>query len=416
MKIQFETWLFETEKSPNVTILFEESIKSYKNSAYRASLLFSYLGLLTIIKELIIKSLKPVSIVQTRWDCIILKLQNDDLWEKTVYEEIINSSAPIFNIDDDIRQQFKYWKDRRNDCAHFKDNEIEFHHTESFWSFIKSNLSKITIEGGMESLLKKFELHFNPTFTPPDSNYDELVLEIENAIEDKDLIQFWQELLSRIDQYGFLFNNESSVTKVYKRVFEICPERVKDYLSEYLKAKNNDLTIIGLYPELLNSFKYSISEIRSIWRVRIFQSEYIAFTIYSALLRNSLIPATQINESMEYILEKLTGYKPKNDEEHFALASNGFGETIFNLGFVTKRLQDWYMWVNPRADLLLYYIEKYPLKNETVEIICEMYTRDKYSFWLSERIENLFKEKTEKKAEFHQIANQKGFTIPTKLT
>jgi len=416
MKIQFDTWLFKTERSLNVTTLFEEAIKSYKNSAYRASLLFSYLGLLTIIKELIIKSVKPTSVIQGRWDSIILKLQNDDLWEKTVYEEIVNSSAPIFNIDEDIRQQFKYWKDRRNDCAHFKENEIEFHHTESFWSFIKSNLSKITIEGGMESLLKKYELHFNPTFTPPDTDFSELVLEIENAVEDKDLSDFWQELLLRIDQYGFLFHNESNVTKVFQKVFEICPERIKDNLSEYLKARNNDLTIIGLYPELLNNFKYSASEIRSIWRVRIFQNEYIAFTIYSALLRNSLIPANEINEANEYILEKLTGYRPKRDEEHFALASNGFGETIFHIGFVTKRLEDWYMWVNPRADLLLYYIEKYPLKSETVEVICEMYTRDKYSFWLSERIENLFKEKTEKRTEFHQLANAKGFVIPSKLT
>jgi len=415
MKIQFEAWINAPTKSPNVTILFEESIKSFKSSAYRASLLFSYLGLFTLIKEQIIKSTKPSAIPQSRWDSIIQKLQNDDLWEKTVFDEIVNSSSPIFNIDDDLRQQIKYWKDRRNDCAHFKDNEIEFHHTESFWSFIKSNLSKITIEGGMESLLNKFVQHFNPTFTPPDADFSDLVQEIESAVNTNDLAEFWKQLLFRIDEYGLLFHNETNISKIFKRVFEISSERVKDNLSEYLKSKNRDLSIIIIYPELISYFKYSSAEIRSIWRNRIFNSEHTAFTVYAALLRNSLIPANEIKEANEYVFDLLKGPSPKNEEDHFALASNGFGDTIFEVAIATKRLNDWYTWVNPRADILAYYVEKYPLKKETVEVICEMYTRDKYSFWLGERLENLFKEKNDKKIEFHQIANTNGLTIPDQL-
>jgi predicted metal-dependent RNase len=94
--------------------------------------MFSYLAFLTFLKETIIKSNKPASINQSRWDSILNDLQNDDKWEKRVFEELTNSSTPIFNIKEDIRQQIKYWKDRRNDCAHFKDNEIDAHHVESF--------------------------------------------------------------------------------------------------------------------------------------------------------------------------------------------------------------------------------------------------------------------------------------------
>jgi hypothetical protein len=132
MKIAIEDWKKEKRFNKKVSSLFDESIVCYKHGAYRASLMFSYLAFLTFLKETIIKSNKPASINQSRWDSILNDLQNDDKWEKRVFEELTNSSTPIFNIKEDIRQQIKYWKDRRNDCAHFKDNEIDAHHVESF--------------------------------------------------------------------------------------------------------------------------------------------------------------------------------------------------------------------------------------------------------------------------------------------
>ncbi|NJM79738.1 MAG: hypothetical protein HC854_09145, partial [Flavobacterium sp.] len=93
-----------------------------------------------------------------------------------------------------VRQQIKYWKDRRNDCAHFKQNEINISHVEIFWSFLKSNLSKITIEGGKLNLLKKFLNHFDETKTPPDSDYTHLIKEIEHAIEINESESFFIEL------------------------------------------------------------------------------------------------------------------------------------------------------------------------------------------------------------------------------
>jgi hypothetical protein len=190
-----EKWIKESKKlSKNSTVLFDESFLTFKIGAYRASLIFSYLGFLTIIKEIILASKKPNPIPQSRWDKILFELKNEDTWEKRVYDELANSSKPIFNINDSIRQQVKYWKDRRNDCAHFKQNEINHNHTELFWSFIKSNLLKITIEGGMENLIKKFEIHFDTTQTPLDKDYSNLIYEIENSVENSQLNEFYQRL------------------------------------------------------------------------------------------------------------------------------------------------------------------------------------------------------------------------------
>lgn len=414
MRLPFEEWSIQKRFSNNVTTLLDEAFTCYKNAAYRASLLFSYLGFLTILKEVIIKSTKPTAIPQGRWDDIIRKLQNDDTWEKAVYEELINAGNPIFNINDDLRQQIKYWKDRRNDCAHFKTNDIESHHTESFWSFVKSNLLKITIEGGKESLLNKFERHFDPTFTPPDADESYLVKEIDESIETTELSNFWVELINRIDQYGFIFQGESHATRVVNKIFEYCSEIVKENLSTFLKQKEYDLTIVSLYPDKINYLNYSPAEIRQIWRTRILNNKSTAFSIYGTLLRNTLIPATEINESNNHMMNGMTSYRPEDDVTHIALAANGFGDLLFQDAIHSKRLDN-FLWVNNRADMIAYYIEKYPLKDETVEVICEMYSRTKYSWWLGERLVKIFTDSSDKKNEFHSIATRMHLTIPTEL-
>ena len=415
MKIPFEEWTIQKRFSKNVTVLYNEAFTCYKNSAYKASLLFSYLGFLTILKEVIIKSTKPSIVPQGRWDNIIGKLQNDDTWEKAVYEELINGASPIFNINDDLRQQIKYWKDRRNDCAHFKANDIESHHTESFWSFVKSNLSKITIEGGKESLLNKFEKHFDPTFTPFDADVDSLIREIDESVEPTELSSFWEELIERIDPYGFIFQGESHATKIVNKVFECCGENTIESLSIFLKTKKYDLTIVALHPDKINYLNYSASEIREIWRTRILNRKSTAFSIYATLLRNSLIPSAEIKEANKYMIENLSDNRPEDEPTHLALAANGFGDLLFEIAIHETRLKNWFHFVNPRADMIAYYIEKYPLREESVEVICEMYKREKFSRWLGERLVRLFTDNASKKTEFHSIATSKGFEIPPDL-
>lgn len=159
MKLKIENWIDNNGQSENVSVLYRDSIICYKSGAYRASLLFSYLGFMTTLKERMISSNKPNLFPQGEWDLIIKKIQNEDTWESAIFDATqqqgkidqttkARTKDPIFNLNDNLRIQIKYWKDRRNDCAHYKDNIIDTFHVESFWAFIESNLPKITIEGG----------------------------------------------------------------------------------------------------------------------------------------------------------------------------------------------------------------------------------------------------------------------------
>lgn len=199
-------------------------------------------------------------------------------------------------------------------------------------------------------------------------------------------------------------------------MFENCSEATKENLSEFLKQKKYDLIIVFLFPDKVNFLNYTPTEIREIWRNRILNDKSLAFKIFGTLLRNSLIPLTEIKEANEYIIENVTDYRPNDESTHLALSGNGFGDLLFERAIIDKRLRDWFVWVNPRADLIAYYVERYPLRDETVEVICEMYERNTFSFWLGERLVKIFTQNVSKKDEFHLIAKKRGFIIPSDLS
>ncbi len=246
MKLYIENWIDDNKYTENVCTLFKDAITSYKSGAYRPSLLFSYLGFMTILKERIISSNKPNLFPQCQWDSIIKKVLNEDTWEAAVFDATqqqgqfdqttkVCTKDPVFNLNDNIRIQIKYWKDRRNDCAHYKDNIIDTYHVESFWAFIKSNLPKITIEGGVQSLLNKISKHFDPTLTPPNKDITQLVKEVESSIETKKLKEFWNLLLDNSQYYNDLSLNKQNFAN---RSFEVNTDHVNQYLVEILKNNN----------------------------------------------------------------------------------------------------------------------------------------------------------------------------------
>lgn len=196
MKLEIEKWLEKQNFSSEVTNLFEESITCYKASAYRASLLFSYLGFQSIIKERILNSEKPSNINEGQWETIKRKLRNDDSWDNEVRDCIKRNSANtiLFNITDDLRQQAAYWTYRRNDCAHSKENTISYSHVESFWLFLNSNLSKFVVEGGVNSLLQKVEKHFDLNFTSRKADFGNLIDEVPLVVKEEEVEYFLNEL------------------------------------------------------------------------------------------------------------------------------------------------------------------------------------------------------------------------------
>jgi len=66
MKLQLEQWLDDQTLSSESQSCFEESFICYKVAAYKAALLFGYLGFLTTIRDRILQSRSPEGIPEDR--------------------------------------------------------------------------------------------------------------------------------------------------------------------------------------------------------------------------------------------------------------------------------------------------------------------------------------------------------------
>lgn len=413
MKLQIENWISEKGYSNNINKLFEESIICYRNSAYRASLLFSYMGFLTIIKETIIKSNIPTGFTQPEWDSLIIKVNDDDKWEKEVFEALIRTTKPIFPLKEDLRLQIRFWKDRRNDCAHFKNNEIESHHTEAFWSFIKSNIPKITVEGGMETLLNKFEDHFDQTKTPPNSDFTNLVREIENSVSTTEYHDFFKRVEKRI--YNIRFYSPD-VHPVYCKILDITSPAIQESLIDYLKQENIDINFLASFPDKVTQLGYSPTDIREIWKSRMYNvaSNINPYNIYSGLLRNNCIPNEQIEEAHREIFNKFhqVDYHRLPEEKDIAtLKANRFFDIIFKIAIEEQNLSS-YLWVNNKCDIIISFFENYPLNIETVKCICNMAASRNPSEWLIRELKTSFINTPELKTKFQEFAEANEITLP----
>ena len=148
MKLEIEKWVETTGIFESVAKnTFDEAVLCYKVGAYKSAFIMSYLSFKLTVKQRIIQfdnnSFQSFEI--GRWDNIIKELNDDDKWEDRLNKEIIckDSSAIIkFTNRESAIVDYNYWKNMRNSCAHAKGKIIDASTVESFWNYLKDNLSK----------------------------------------------------------------------------------------------------------------------------------------------------------------------------------------------------------------------------------------------------------------------------------
>ncbi|HMM03580.1 MULTISPECIES: hypothetical protein [unclassified Dysgonomonas] len=424
MKLRIENWIENNNFSEDVNVLFTDAVTCYKARANRASLLFSYLAFLTILKERIIEGTKPNLFPQGEWDKLISKLQNEDLWEANVFDatqqqEKIDQATkqrikdPIFSLNDNLRLQIKYWKDRRNDCAHYKDNIIDTFHIENFWAFMESNMSKITIEGGMQSLINKIYKHFDPTITPPDKDITPLIQEVEYSVERSKLKHFWETLLNN-GEWDFDLSKRKQ--ELISKSLEVNKDFVNDSLIAIVKANKFYLKdFLSNHTDKILRFNFNEEEVRKFWKTQLPSCNNI-LGLYTSFLRNGLIPQNEIAEANRTIISAIREYSPTINE-HQILLGNGFlntfkEEVLNNSSFVGYKS---YLWVNDRADIISGVIKNYPPDNDIINRLVEHYNQRDNSDWLLERFNNIFIEGSTITNEYKSILQSNNVEIPEKL-
>lgn len=418
MKLQIEDWVQRQSVSKEAESLLNEAVICYKASAYKAGMLFSYLFFQTVLKERILSAKKPEDIPLPKWNGAIQNLLDDESWDTEVTECVKRSSPFVFfSVTEDLRQQVAYWKNRRNDCAHAKNNSIQASHVESFWSFLQSNLPKFVVNGGKAALFEKIKVHFNRQLTPKGVDPSYIIQEIPLAILEKDYKEFCSELdviLQEADPFYYYNMGNVEIKSFWLKLFSLESVFVMK-LIEYLK-ENDELFILllSLDTSKVNYLVGNDQYIRQLWYR---SKDYISPQLFVALLRNELIPKDQQKEAICHLIISSQSMSPDDftADNMALLISKGFLEYFRRIAFIEHNISN-FKWANDyKRWMVVWYIEQFGLDEGVVSSLANSFSFGNSPWHLRDALKEMFNNNQSLKSDYVRISDSLGLTSPESL-
>jgi len=176
----------------------------------------------------------------------------------------------------------------------------------------------------------------------------------------------------------------------------------KEYLKDFLSN----------HPDKFLRLNFSEEEIRKFWKTILIRCDNM-IGIYTTLLRNCLIPQTDIKESNALVLSKLKNYQIV-PQDHQILIANGFFES-FKECIINDSQFEQFLWVNDRADLISTMITANLADVNIAKRLCLVYSQSTNSNWLLERFDRELMPKQQLRDDYKQIILHNDITIPNKL-
>jgi len=400
--MELKQWINKHNFEQEVERLFDESIICYKAEAYRASLLFSYLGFMTILKNRILNSDPPTGLTPQEWrNGYQNEVRKEGAWDKKVFDCTQQKNKVIFDLTDDLREQVKYWKNRRNDCAHAKAQIIKNHHVESFWTFMFSNISKFFVGGSFEYLINKIDSHFNPNLTPLTEDYSSLIKQIEHGIEVERLSEFFNEAEKKIIHHSKNISAERYKRRhvdFWNKVFVDCNDDIKNKLVEYLKKDNERLEeFIEAYPNRIQELKIDYAFAKNFW----LSKSHILITdlnIIASFVRQNIIRPEDYNDLVSKLFSEMYIYELSKETIESLDQINYFEELeakIIN-GNPIRHFEKG----NRLRSQIIYLIERDGFTEKMTRTLVETFNQDYIPYYLQEDLIEFFKKSPKFKQEF----------------
>ncbi|MFN7253551.1 MAG: hypothetical protein ACK4M9_22675 [Anaerobacillus sp.] len=384
MKLEIEQWISNQNFSGDVNTLFQESIICYKNAAYRSAFLMSYMGFLLTIKERVLQGNYSDYPDSSKWTNSIKNLRNEDKWEAEVNNMLSQKDKETqknkyFLISENIMEDIKYFRRRRNDCAHAKTVMIDHSHVENLWNFMQSHLSKIVLLGGAQSLLNEIEEHFDPTFTSPETSYDSLIYRITHSVEKEEIKDFLFQLQSKID---FLEGRGLKYDKIVRFWIDLLVkgnDQLKSDLIEYLSGNEQNFTIyMSHYPQALTYVSKDSSIFRRLWTTVIFKEmnhyNLKPWELIIYLIKNNHIPKSESDKFYKNLYKELNEFNLPSDEVSKILKENGFFESL-NSQFIQDLNSYTYIKFNNNSSKIIWFITHTILDYSLAKAINRPYNR-----------------------------------------
>lgn len=398
MKIPFEGWLKEQLPDREASSQFDEAIRCYQAGAYRAALVFSYLGLLRVLAGRLMNSRQPAHFPEKLWKTIQVGLRDDERWERMTFDTTVRTEpASLFLIDEGMRQQLSYWKARRNDAAHAKGNQLSNAHVEMLWLFIRSNLGRFVVNGGRKGLLERFRRHLDPTFTAPGTDFSDLVRQIPESMPPSEYQAFLSDLFPLLDsgmellgelteeQKAFLTHLEKLGNSQLLEAFSIELKEHGDFLLGVLLRKPSFVLNYTGDPEAIHLVWYDLLLFDSPparWQLP------PSLEVLGVMLRAELISASVRETAVLHVVGKIveSTFKWQLSKELLdGLTPFGFWDAVRFHAFEDPQESGW---AARNISLTIEYMERYGVDFLVARTFCRFFPRevverpdDMYSAW-----------------------------------
>ncbi|WP_281751220.1 hypothetical protein [Thermodesulfomicrobium sp. WS] len=406
MNIPLQTWLSTQKISKEALSSFEESFICFKVGAYKAALLFAYLGFMNVVRDRLVFAPSPTGINPNHWAGIQANAKNPETWEKIVFDAIQQKNpAPVFILSDDLRNQLKYWKDRRNDCAHSRQNKIIAAHVEAFYAFIESNLGKFVVNGSRNEMMRRCLDYFNPSLISPSEPIAPIIHDLVNALTVAEYQAFVSDVSAEFDSSlsptskTLGIRNPNTV-----RFLEACFLYGTDELREACKAYliTDDTLLVSFlrqHPERAYVLQDQPQKVRLIWHDLLFNgSRYNDFAVLCSFLRASLIPPEQIPEAIKCAVNSVADVLP-NDLDLKTLVTHGFYQALEE-AITDDNLLSSFNWANSNKELVIKYLSDNPISQNVALAIYRAFNSEHYAWHLAEYLNRFFAQNQNKRAEY----------------
>jgi len=346
LKLLIEDWLESQQLDQESSSNFTESFVCFKVGAYKAALLFAYLGFMGVVRARISSANAPAGLTAAEWATIQNNVRSAETWDKAVFTAIQKKQThPIFLVADDLRHQTAYWKDRRNDCAHSKANKIVAAHVEAFYAFLESNLSKFVVNGSRPATVARILNFYNPSITPPGLPIAPIIQDVPHAVAVNELDAFLTELAVEFDNrrnaVEQALNQESKQKQAFlSGVFQFGTDDLKDAGSRHLAAHAVvAVAFLRAYPQHAPALGGFPANIRQLWHDFLFTTSNDDFPLFATLLRTGLIPQAEVQEAVRRIVSRSHSSVPTGLDED-TLRQSGFFDEIERGIVVDDKLAD----------------------------------------------------------------------------
>lgn len=399
--------------------LFNDSIRCFHAAIFRPAYILAYQGMMIYFRRMIQTAKMPNGYDIGKWTGVQTRLVNDKEWEEEVNNAIRTQPDPkktpptiaILCMSESLRKDFDFWRNRRNDCAHYKEYVINDSHVLAFYSFLTQYLLKISVEGGMMTLLNEFKDATDSTKTSPNASLQPLVDKILSMVNPDEMNEFFRLL----DGYmGFSFCNRYE--EVMSRIIKGGNEDLKKYAVCFVRSNNNvQASLINNFPELVGHLVEK-SEVREYWMKTLKNCRNRVAVLGNMMMAGLIDPSEieeAINKIIQYSYDNNEGMGDVSDEVLLKLKVEGFFSALkakyFNSDYTQNNARECGKF---KYSFFYGYVAYLPIDKEWVEVLVSIFSQADYpTVWL-----DMYKEyylgKSEYKVQFDKVVSENGITLP----